>query len=42
VAAYREAHRPHRKPTAFEAVLRDVGAKTFAEGFDAAVKAMKG
>jgi hypothetical protein len=41
IAQYREQHRPHRKPTPFEQVLLNVGCRTFAEGFDAAVKAQQ-
>ena len=41
IAQYREKHRPHRKPTRFEQILLDVGCQNFAEGWDAAVKALQ-
>ena len=40
IAVYREKHRPHRKPTTWEAVLLDVGCQKFADGSDAAVKVL--
>jgi hypothetical protein len=41
VKAYQRRNHVAAKMTPFEQVLYDVGTKTFAEGFDAAVKAMK-